>query len=438
MQIINVLYEYFDYLSNILYIGIFLNMMDVLFKRKSTVSQNIYYGLPVILFCVIYSFFEHHFGDTIVPYYLYFFILMGVNIISIAFLLEGAIIEKLIYFLYYFTVFKCIVFFLGGIIYAHESIMDKRVYMSLNVVTTAIPIIGLLLFRNFCIKYKLHKALEYLKNSQVALMLYCPFSLFTSFQLADPSLHIPNSVYISTSAILLLINVPIFYYLFAKIGESNEARITMGIALAETAQQLSRYKYSVIMEETAKKERHELKNKYFYIQTLLKENKLEQLDSFLTEHIGELSTNDSSIHTGNSLIDYILSNKLALAKRNNIKTYSEILIPENLNINEEYFCTVLLNLFDNAIEASLKEENPDIQVFLNVKNKYLVFCIKNKVSFDVISDNPNFKTSKANKDSHGLGMKIIKRSVRKSNGIFDTSMESGYFTATVMFPLLTL
>jgi len=33
-------------------------------------------------------------------------------------------------------------------------------------------------------------------------------------------------------------------------------------------------------------------------------------------------------------------------------------------------------------------------------------------------------------------MKIIKRAVRKSNGIFDTSMESGYFVATVMVPIL--
>jgi sensor histidine kinase regulating citrate/malate metabolism len=211
----------------------------------------------------------------------------------------------------------------------------------------------------------------------------------------------------------------------------------MGKALAETAAQLSRYRYSVIMEEKAKKERHELKNKYFYIQTLLKENKLEQLENFLTEHIGELSSSDSNVYTNNSLIDYIINTKLALARRNNIKTYTEILIPDHININEEYFCTVLLNLFDNAIEASKKENNPDIQIYLNVKNQYLVFRIKNKVSFDVLEENPKLFTSKEDASSHGLGMKIIRRAVKKAGGILDLSMESGYFVATAMFPILS-
>ncbi len=91
---------------------------------------------------------------------------------------------------------------------------------------------------------------------------------------------------------------------------------------------------------------------------------------------------------------------------------------------------------DNAIEASRKEENPDIQLYLNMKNNYLVFCIKNKVSYDVLKSNPSLKTSKPDAENHGLGMNIIKRAVKNSNGIFDTSMESGYFVATVMIPVL--
>ena len=436
MSIANIIYNYYDNLSSLIYIIIFLNMMDILFKKKSNVSSLLYYGSTIVTFYLIYFYAEYYYDDIGVPYYIYFITLMTVTLIAIVIFLEGSIEQKLIYYLYYFTVFKGVVFFLGGVVYSREPVMAINVYRIINISTTIIPIIVLIFFRKFCLKYRLHTALAYLKSSQIVLMLYCPFSLFASFQLADPSLNIPYYIYISASSVLLVINVPIFYYIFAKIGESNEARITMGIALAETSQQLSRYRYSVIMEETARKERHELKNKYFYIQTLLKENKLDVLDNFLTEHIGELSVSDTAIHTGNSLIDYILSSKLALAKKHNIKTYSEILIPENLNINEEYFCTVLLNLFDNAIEASVKEEKPDIQIFLNIKNKYLVFCIKNKVSFDVFGKNPDLKTSKSDKDSHGLGMKIIRRAVKKSDGIFDTSMESGYFTATAMFPLL--
>jgi hypothetical protein len=34
-------------------------------------------------------------------------------------------------------------------------------------------------------------------------------------------------------------------------------------------------------------------------------------------------------------------------------------------------------------------------------------------------------------------MKIIKRAVKKAGGILDLSMESGYFVATAMFPILS-
>jgi len=428
--------DIYIYLSKAFYVGIFLNMMEVLFVRKKRINTIFYYFVPIVVFWLTYYYPEYGLGHPTIPYYYYFMTLIGVCVLAIAFLLEGPFLEKLIYLLYYFTVYKCVVFFLGGIFYDKEPIMDKSLYVQLDMFSTFLPITVLYFFRKFCIKYELHTLLKYLDRKQVALMLYCPFSIFTSFQLADPSLNIPNTIYISASALLLVFNVPIFYYLFAEIGKSNESRVTMGKALAETAAQLSRYRYSIIMEEQAKKERHELKNKYFYIQTLLKENKLEQLETFLSEHIGELSNNNSDVYTNNSLIDYIINTKLSLAKKYKIKTYSEVLIPEKININEEYFCTILLNLFDNAIEASRKEAKPDIQIYLNTKNQYLVFCIKNKVSFDVLETNPTLKTSKEDPNSHGLGMKIIKRAVRKSNGIFDTSMESGYFVATVMVPIL--
>lgn len=431
----NTLYYIYNHIGNILYISIFLNMMETLFSIKKTSKRVLYYLVPLTIFMIVYYYPEYMYGQTVIPYYFYFIVLLSTTLFAITVFLDGSIIEKLIYYMYYYTVYKCVVFFLGGFLYSQEPFMNSNLYQFLDAVSTILPLTVLLLFRSFCLKYRIHMVISYLKKTQVALMLYCPFSLFTSFQLADPSINVPHDYYVSISAFLLVFNIPIFYYLNAKIGEANESRVEMGKALAETAAQLSRYRYTVFLEEQARKERHELKNKYFYIQTLLKENKIEKLENYLSEYIGELNNNDSGVYTNNSLIDYIINTKLSLAKRYHIKTYTEILIPEKLPINEEYFCTILLNLFDNAIEASRKERNPDIHVYLNIKNQYLVFCIKNKVSYDVLAENPKLKTSKKDSSSHGLGMKIVKRAVRNSNGIFDITMECGYFVATVMVPV---
>ncbi|MCF0142275.1 MAG: GHKL domain-containing protein, partial [Parasporobacterium sp.] len=208
-------------------------------------------------------------------------------------------------------------------------------------------------------------------------------------------------------------------------------------ALAETSSQLTRFRYTVIAEEQARKERHEIKNTYFYIQALLHDGKYEQLAEYLSKHIGELDDSITGLHTGNLLIDHILNNKIAFARKNKIKIYTEVLIPEQLSINEEHFCTVLLNLLDNAIEASLKETDPDIWIIINIKNNNLICCIKNKVSHDVLESNPKLKTTKADAKNHGQGMRIIRRAVRRMNGIFDASVNNNYFVATVVIPVLS-
>ena len=261
MAIRTILYDLFNYISNAFYICIFLNMMETLFQRKPRTNRFIYYAVPVIVFWLTYYYPQYAMGHSTIPYYYYFICLMSLSLIFIIVFLEGAVLEKIIYYLYYFTVYKCIVFFLGGLLYEYEPVMDKNLYMTLDVITTIIPVFALLFFRSICLKYHLHTVVAYLNRFQLALMLYCPISLFASFQIADPSLNIPSSFYISISAFLLVFNVPIFYYLYSIIGESNENRIEMGKALAETAAQLSRYRYSVIMEENARKERHELKNR---------------------------------------------------------------------------------------------------------------------------------------------------------------------------------
>ena len=175
-----------------------------------------------------------------------------------------------------------------------------------------------------------------------------------------------------------------------------------------------------------------MKNRYFYIQALLHEGKTEQLEQYLQHTVGELSEMVGGIHTGNILIDHILNTKLDIAHKKNIKTYTEILIPNETNINEEYFCTILLN---NAIENSQNEQTPDIQVFMNIKNRYLVCTIKNKISENILLTNPELSTTKKEKTNHGLGLKIIKKTAQKANAIFDITIENGYFIATVMMPL---
>ena len=143
----------------------------------------------------------------------------------------------------------------------------------------------------------------------------------------------------------------------------------------------------------------------------------------------------SEISSGNLLMDYILTRKIQEAHKLNMKTYVEVLVPENLPISDDDLCTILLNLLDNAIEASSLEENPDIQIMMKCNGDYLVIRILNKTSSDILKENPSLSTTKEDKDFHGQGLNIVRNTVQKNNGIFRYVMEGDYFCVTVMIPL---
>jgi len=429
----HILYNIYHLISNAIIIILLQHALIMLFGKKNRSNFFTNYVLSSVLFWAIYYLPFHMNGKIQIPYFYYFLCTMAISFFWAIHFAAGSFIKKLPYILFYYSAYKCFKFILGGL-YETELTMTPYIYQILDVTTWLLVVAGLYLLIKLYLKHPLNLDLK-LSPVKTAFLSYYPIVVFIILQLADPSLSIPYMTFITVTSVLLLINLPIFYYIYAEIYEYYENKRELTKALGETSAQLTRYRYTILISEQAKKERHELKNKYFYIQTLLKENKLDQLDSFLTEHIGELSEDINGINTNNVLIDHILNTKLSLARTHNIKTYTEILIPAGLSINEEYFCTVLLNLLDNAIEASLKENDPDLQVYLSTRNNYLVCCIKNKVSRNVLADNPNLVTSKGDNSAHGHGVKIIRQTIKKVGGMFDVSVENNYFIATAMFPI---
>ena len=266
------------------------------------------------------------------------------------------------------------------------------------------------------------------------LILYFPVSILLSTLITSntPKLWVKFAPIL---AAIIITNLPIIYYFFAGIISSYEQKKQLNAALQETKAQLSHYRYSIILQDEIRKERHELKNKYFYIQTLIHEKKFDQLEDYLNHVIGEKLSSLGEIQTGNTLMDYILNQKIQKCRKNNIKVISEILIPEHLNISEDTLCTILLNLLDNAITASLHEKDADIHISIHCVQNYLVCKIKNKCSYNVLEQNPNLTTTKQDITHHGFGIPIIRETVEKNNGILNFNYDNHYFIATVMLEL---
>ncbi len=86
-------------------------------------------------------------------------------------------------------------------------------------------------------------------------------------------------------------------------------------------------------------------------------------------------------------------------------------------------------LIDNAIEATVNQEQPKIQIaFLSYENSYFEFIIRNTISQQTINLPKLFETGFTTKENHsGLGLAVVHELVDQTNSLdLETELQDGY------------
>lgn len=146
--------------------------------------------------------------------------------------------------------------------------------------------------------------------------------------------------------------------------------------------------------------------------------------------VREISQN---IWTGDKPIDYLISSKMALADQEQIKTKVNIAYPHNTNIRSVDLTTILGNLLDNALEAA--DTAPDELRFLNLTirriNAMLIIKVENGYGNAPAENDGKLATSKADKASHGWGLKSVQTAADRYDGTITTDYNNGVFQSVV-------
>lgn len=149
----------------------------------------------------------------------------------------------------------------------------------------------------------------------------------------------------------------------------------------------------------------------------------------------DLTTVDTVIKTGNAMTDAILNSKISLARSKNIPVTADAHIPVKLRSSEIDLCCILGNLFDNAIEASLKlpEEERMIRVYMDMKNTQLYISFTNFTAGKKLKKTGGlFATTKG--EGHGFGLVRIDAIVERLEGYISRNSEDGAFTTEILLP----
>ena len=235
--------------------------------------------------------------------------------------------------------------------------------------------------------------------------------------------------------ILLSFSSIMAYYLSYIISSTSQKLTESGIINQKLEMQINQMERSSSMVEQIRRDKHEMKNVYFYIQSLLKTGQIEELEAFVDTKLVHRFDGYEEFQTGNKLLDYLLTQKSSEAKEYNISMVANILIPPRISIDDNDLCGLLLNLIDNALDAARQEKTGDIHISIRQTKNYLNIEVKNRTSRNILAENPNLRTTKTDVSAHGFGMKIVDSIVRKYNGMKTVRMEASYFVVNVMLQI---
>lgn len=222
--------------------------------------------------------------------------------------------------------------------------------------------------------------------------------------------------------------IVVFFVL--KIAESHQHKQTTALielnnkmlqkSLDETEQTFDLWRQSV----------HDYKNHVIVLKQLADENRMDEIKAFLEEENDTINKQLFMIRTGNSVVDTLVNLKRSLAEKYHIAFIVHGTLPEKLVVENMDLANILGNLLDNAIEASMKEQDGYIDLTLKQEKSFLLLTIRNKCT-DASAKEID-KSSKENPEFHGIGLKSVKRAVKKYDGQINVEQNEHEFVVTIM------
>ncbi len=181
--------------------------------------------------------------------------------------------------------------------------------------------------------------------------------------------------------------------------------------------------------------RHDYRNHIQTMKAYAALGDLEAVKKYLDLLDDDLTTVDTVIKTGNPMTDAILNSKISLAKSKDINVVADAHIPLKLKTSEIDLCCIIGNLFDNAIDASMKlpKEQRVIRVYMDMKNTQLYISFTNFTAGKKLKkDGRLFHSTKG--DGHGFGLVRIDAIVDRLDGYLSRNSEDGAFTTEILLP----
>ena len=180
-------------------------------------------------------------------------------------------------------------------------------------------------------------------------------------------------------------------------------------------------------QEKIDKFRHDMKNHLICIKNLAK---TEESEKYIEKINFEINQNTVDFNTGSPILDIIFYEKSLICIDKKIEYQFDVDYSKCEFIDVIDTCSIFSKLLDNAIEAcdKITQGKRFISIKGNKINNFFVIKCENSKINDILYEGKNIATDKENKDLHGIGLKSIRDSFEKYDGVINIEISDEKFT----------
>lgn len=229
--------------------------------------------------------------------------------------------------------------------------------------------------------------------------------------------------------VFFLFQIVVVFFVF-KIAETHQQKQTTALielsnkmlekSLDETEQTFELWRQSV----------HDYKNHVIVLKQLADEQRLDEIQAFLEVESDSIRKQLFMIRTGNSVVDTLVNLKRALAEHHGIAFLVHGILPEQMVVEDMDLANILGNLLDNAIEACIKEQDAYIDITIKQEKNFFLLSVRNKCANAFKKEIQT--SSKEHPEFHGIGLKSVKRAVKKYDGQMQVEQTPQEFVVNIM------
>lgn len=208
--------------------------------------------------------------------------------------------------------------------------------------------------------------------------------------------------------------------------------------VAEMNQKLLRsqekyYQMLLDKENETRKFRHDISNHILCVDALIKEQKYDEAESYLSDLKGSLSELRPRHQTGNMLVNAIVND--ISSKYESVNLVWTGIIPEKLQMSNMDVCVIFSNVLENAFYAASDcLEDGKVDVVIKSLSNSLTISIRNNMSKPVEESKGKLITQKSDKKNHGFGTMNVRTCVNVNGGSVEYKYTEKIFTTEIVLP----